>query len=267
MLTILEVAGAVSGPVPAPRPGPFVRVVIVVIWVVVGVLIGVVRVVAHHAVHVHAVRRSQVTERRDLSRCRLVISARGPSLVGPRRRVASLEPVAGDGPGAAGCGCRGAGRPHSRRRGAVVAEQQDWCAHLRGGGVGGPRGGGAGVPSPLRLVLRAQAQQAEHLPVVLPLDLLAPGAGSRRLFARGLPVAGGRRGAAHECAELQRPEECGPGEAHCSLSWTVPTPGRRSSEGGKKKKKRGSSHVREGELFNRGGGLGARVSQSLPSNA
>lgn len=35
-----------------------------------------------------------------------------------------------------------------------------------------------------------------------PIGSLAPGAGSRRLFARGLPVAGGRRGAAHECAEL-----------------------------------------------------------------
>lgn len=229
MLTVLEVASAVSGPVPAPRPGPFVRVVVVVIGVVVGVLVGVVRVVAHHAVHVAG--RPQIAERRAVFRRCLVTGARRLGVAGPGRRVASLEPVAGGGSGAAG-GCSGrTGRPRPRPRRVVSAEDQERRARLRGGAVGSARGGGARVPSALRLVLRAQAQQAEHLPVVLPLDPLAPGAWSRRRLARGLLLAGGWRGAAHERAELQRPEqERGPGEAHLSLCRIVPTQGGRSSE-------------------------------------
>lgn len=219
--TVLEIAGAVSGPIPAPRPRPFVRVVVVVIGVVVGVLVGVVGVVAHHAIH--AAGRPQVTERRALSRRGLV------GVAGPGRRVASLEPVAGGGSGSAGAPRRACGPlPRCRR---AVAEQQDRRARLRGCGVGSARGGGARVPSALRLVLRAQAQQAEHLPVVLPLDPLAPGGRSRGRLARGLLLAGCRRGAAQERAELQRPEQKrGPGEAHRSRRLTAPTPGGRRSE-------------------------------------
>lgn len=229
MLTVLEVAGAIAGSVPAPRPGPFIRVVVVVIGVVVGVLVRVVWIVSHHAVH--SARRPQVTECRALCGRGPVTRARGASVAGPGRRVASLEPVAGGGPGAAAGGSgRGSGPRPSHRR-AVVAEQQDRRARLLGSSVGGALGGGARVPSALRLVLRAQTQQAEHLPVVLPLDLLAPGAWSRRGIARGLLLAGGRRGAAQDSAELQRPQqERGPGEAHLSLSPIAPTPGGRSSE-------------------------------------
>lgn len=153
VLTVLEVACSISGPIPAPRPGPFVRVIVVVIRVVVGVLVRIVRVIAHHAVHVHAAGWLQITERWELSRCRLVTGTRGPSVASPRRRIASLEPMAGCGPGAAsdGSGREGGSRP--RRSSAVVAEQQDWRAQLRGGGVGCAWGGGARVPSPLWLVL------------------------------------------------------------------------------------------------------------------
>lgn len=231
VLTVLEVAGAISGPVPAPRPGPFVCVVVVVIGVVVRVLIRIVRVVAHHAVH--AAGRPEVTECRALRRLRPVISAGGTSVAGPRQ-VAGLEPVAGGGPGATGGGSRRPSVPRPSRRCAVVAEQKDRRARLRGSGVGGARGGDARVPSALRLVLRAQAQKAEHLPVVLPLDSLAPGARSRRQLPRGLLLAGGRWGAVQDRAELQWPEqERGPGEAHRSLCRIVPTPGGRSS--GKRK--------------------------------
>lgn len=223
VLTVLEVAGAVSGPVPAPRPGSFVRVIVVVIGVVVGVLVGVVRVVAHHAVY--AAGRLQVTERRALSQRRPVAVSRVPSIAGPGRRVASLEPMAGGGSGSAGDPRRASSALACCRR--AVAEQQDWRARLRGCGVGRARGGGARVPSALRLVLRAQAQQAEHLPVVLPLDPLAPGGRSRRLLARGLLLASGRRGAAQECAELQGPEqERGPSEAHRCLLPDCPHSGR-----------------------------------------
>lgn len=258
MLTVLEIAGAVSGPVPAPGPGPFVRVVVVVIGVVVGVLVGVVRVVAHHAVY--AAGRLQVTERRALFGRRPVAVARVPSVAGPGRRVASLEPMAGGGSGSAGDPRRACSALACCRR--AVAEQQDRRARLRGCGVGSARGGGARVPSALRLVLRAQAQQAEHLPVVLPLDPLAPGGRSGRLLARGLLLAGGRRGAAQERAELQGPEqERGPGEAHRSLCLIVPTPGGL----GRRKEKRGPNHVKEGEIFNQGGGRSAGNSVTTSS--
>lgn len=152
---------------------------------------------------------------------RLVISARGPSLVGPTR-VASLEPVAGDGPGAAGCGCRG--RPSALApprcgccgaAGLVCASAGAWRWRPPGRWRQGPVAVAAGV-------LGAQAQQAEHLPVVLPLDLLGASAGSRRLFARGLPVAGGRRGAAHEC-ELSDPRSAVQAKRIAPFSLTVPT--------------------------------------------
>lgn len=253
VLTVLEVSGAIAGSVPAARPGPFIRVVVVVIGVVVGVLVRVVRVVSHHAVH--AAGQPQVTECRALRGRGPVTRARGAGVAGPGRRVASLEPVAGGGPGAAAGGSRRGSGPRPRRRRAVVSEQQDRRARRRGGSVGGALGGGARVPSALRLVLRAQTQQAEHLPVVLPLDLLAPGARSRRGIARGLLLAGGRRGAAQDRAELQRPQqERGPGEAHLSLSAMSPTP----EDAAQRKGKLDRNHAGEGEIFLRGGG-GARV--------
>lgn len=251
VLTVLEIAGAITGPVPAPRPGPFVRVVVVVIGVVVGVLVGVVRVVAHHAVYTAG--RLQVTERRAVSRRRLVAVMRVPSVAGPGRRVASLEPMAGGGSGSAGDPRRACSALACYRR--AVAEQQDRRARLRGCGVGSARGGGARVPSALRLVLRAQAQQAEHLPVVLPLDPLAPAGRSRRRLARGLLLAGGRRGAAQERAELQGPEqERGPGEAHRSLCLIVPTPGGRRSQKRKTgpKSREGGRNLQPGRRAERG---------------
>lgn len=121
-----------------------------------------------------------------------------------------MEPVAGSGgPGATRGDPRRARRPGPGRDGAVVTQQQNGRARLRGGVAVGSRGSGIGVAASLRLVLRPEAQQTEHLPVVLPLDRLAPGTrGGGRL-------AGARRGAAEKWTELQRPqEEHGPGEAH-----------------------------------------------------
>lgn len=121
-----------------------------------------------------------------------------------------MEPVAGSGgPGATRGDPRRTRRPGPGRDGAVVTQQQNGRARLRGAVAVGSRGSGTGVAASLRLVLRPEAQQTEHLPVVLPLDRLAPGTrGGGRL-------AGARRGAAEKGTELQRPqEEHGPGEAH-----------------------------------------------------
>lgn len=237
VLTVLEVTGAVSGSVPAPRPGPLIRVIVVIIGIVVGVLVGVVGVVAHHAVYVAG--RPQVTELRGLWRRSPVPCAPGgPTIAGPRRREASFEPVAGGGPGTAGGDPRRARCPRAGRGGAVVTQQQNGRARLRGGVAVGARGRrGAGVASPLllRLVLRPEAQQTEHLPIVLPLDRLAPGARGGGGLTRGL------RGAAEKRTELQWPQqEHGPGETHGS-------PGESFLRGG-----RGSDPAKEGDLFGAG---------------
>lgn len=137
VLTILEVAGAVSAGT-CSQAWAF-RTCRVVIGVVVGVLIGVVRVVAHHAVHVHAVSGRRFRASGPLPVPPGYQRARSQP-VGPRRRVASLEPVAGDGPGRwlrlqrsssalapPRCGCCGAA-------GIACAPAGRWRWRPRGGG-------------------------------------------------------------------------------------------------------------------------------------
>lgn len=117
--------------------------------------------------------------------------------------------MAGGGPGTTRGDPRRAWRPRTGRGGAVVTQQKNGRARLRGCVAVGSPGSGTGVAASLRLVLRPEAQQTEHLPVVLPLDCLAPGTRGGGRLARGL------RGAAEKGTKLQWPQkEHSPGETH-----------------------------------------------------
>lgn len=240
-LTILEVAGAVARSVPAALAGPLVGVVVVVIGVIVRILVGVVGVVSYHDIFPPG---SEVAERRQSASPGAASVAVGPGAAGgaggsagSRRSrggasgraggrgggsplaplpggatlrgslVAGLEPVpcagvppaAGGGLGlrggglglrSGGGGSSGGGSPRQR---AVVPQQQDGAARrLRR------------LPTPRRLVLGPEAEQAVHLPVVLPLDPLPPGGGGRRGVAgRRLLATGGPQAAPVDaCVEM-----------------------------------------------------------------
>lgn len=236
-LTILEVAGAIARSVPAALAGPLVGVVVVVIGVIVRILVGVVGVVSYHDIFPP---RSEVAERRQSASPGAASVAVGPGAAGgaggsagSRRSrggasgrgggsplaplpsgatlrgslVAGLKPVpcAGAPPAAGGglglrggglglrSGGRGSSGGGSPRQRAVVPQQQDGAARrLRR------------LPAPGRLVLGPEAEQAVHLPVVLPLDPLPPGGGGRRGVAgrRLLGTGGPQAAPVDACVEM-----------------------------------------------------------------
>lgn len=225
VLTILEVAGAIAGSVPAALAGPLVGVVVVIIGVIVRVLVGVVGVISYHDIFPP---RSEATKGRQAAGAGAApvtvgagaavgaggsVGSRHPGGDAPAcpgggggrlaalpggssaataggSLVAGLEPVlcAGGSPAAGGgLGLRGGGGGAgggSPRQRAVVPQQQDGAARcLRR------------LPAARELVLGAGAEQAVHLPVVLPLDPLPPSGGGRRAVVAGrrrrLLAAGG----------------------------------------------------------------------------
>lgn len=90
----------------------------------------------------------------------------------------------------------------------------------------------------------------------------APGAAGGSRGGCCWPVAGGaQRTGAQSCSNPSRSEV--QAKRIAPFAGLSPLP----EDVARRKGKRGSNHVREGELFNHGGGRVARVSQSLPSNA
>jgi len=144
-LTILMVAGSV--PVPGLSPGSGSVVGVVVVVVIVRILVGVVWIISDHHVLPSDWGRVSVAASRLLLRPRVLAHHR-----------ADLRSVAGDwdARGAPGRGGYTRGDPGG---GVVSAAEDDYR-------VTAP--GGPGVPPAGRPVLRAAAQDAENLAVMLP---------------------------------------------------------------------------------------------------